>query len=62
MLDKTGTITEGRPAVTDMMTVPGAPWSDHEMLQLAASLEASSEHPVAEKSVTVISVMSCVCR
>ncbi|MBQ0757497.1 MAG: copper-translocating P-type ATPase, partial [Amphritea sp.] len=42
VLDKTGTITEGSPQVTDML-------ADHpKMLQLAASLEAASEHPLAE--------------
>jgi Cu+-exporting ATPase len=53
VLDKTGTITEGRPAVTDVLTVAGAPWSEEEMLRLAASLEALSEHPVAEAIVTM---------
>jgi Cu+-exporting ATPase len=53
VLDKTGTITEGRAEVTDVITVTGAPWSDHELLRLAASLEASSEHPIAEAIVTL---------
>lgn len=42
VLDKTGTITEGSPQVTDMLG------DQSNMLQLAASLEASSEHPLAE--------------
>jgi Cu+-exporting ATPase len=46
VLDKTGTITEGRPAVTQL--VPAADWDEDELLRLAASLEAASEHPLAE--------------
>jgi Cu+-exporting ATPase len=53
VLDKTGTITEGRPAVTDVVTVVGAPWSEDELVRLAASLEVLSEHPVAEAIVTM---------
>jgi P-type Cu+ transporter len=48
VLDKTGTVTEGRPAVTDVIPAPGAPRPPDELLRLAASLEASSEHPLAE--------------
>ncbi|MDV7142969.1 heavy metal translocating P-type ATPase [Tropicimonas sp. TH_r6] len=45
-LDKTGTITEGKPALTDMELAPGM---DHDqVLCLVAAVEASSEHPVAE--------------
>jgi len=45
MLDKTGTITEGRPALTDVESVPGR--SESDWLGLVASLEGSSEHPRA---------------
>ncbi|KQO61977.1 ATPase [Methylobacterium sp. Leaf87] len=44
-LDKTGTLTEGRPSLTDL--VPAPDFSDDEVLALAAALEARSEHPVA---------------
>jgi Cu+-exporting ATPase len=46
VLDKTGTVTEGRPTVTDIIAVPSR--SAEEMLRLVASLEASSEHPLAD--------------
>ncbi len=48
VLDKTGTVTEGRPTVTDVAVVPGSPRTPEELLRLAASLEASSEHPLAD--------------
>ena len=44
-LDKTGTLTEGKPEVTDVQTFDGA--SDNEMLSLAAAVEAGSHHPLA---------------
>jgi Cu+-exporting ATPase len=44
VLDKTGTITEGRPAVTDVVTTEG--FDTDELLRLAASVERSSEHPL----------------
>jgi P-type Cu+ transporter len=47
VLDKTGTVTEGRPTVTDVVAAPGAARSADELLRLAASLESSSEHPLA---------------
>jgi Cu+-exporting ATPase len=46
VLDKTGTVTEGRPVVTDVVTVPGTDADG--LLRLVASLEASSEHPLAD--------------
>ncbi len=45
-LDKTGTLTHGRPVVTDVVPLVDRPAA--ELLQLAASVEAHSEHPVAE--------------
>lgn len=44
-LDKTGTITSGQPEVTDLLPAPQV--SETELLQLAVSLEAKSEHPLA---------------
>jgi Cu+-exporting ATPase len=60
MLDKTGTITEGRPTVTDYVGANGGKWSDREALRLAASLEQSSEHPVAEAIVRYATEQSLV--
>lgn len=48
VLDKTGTITEGRPTVTDVVPVLGSEWTEKDLVRLVASLEASSEHPLAE--------------
>ena len=47
VLDKTGTVTEGRPAVTDIQPV-GAEWSADDILRLVASAERQSEHPLAD--------------
>lgn len=44
VVDKTGTLTEGRPRLTE--AVPAGPIPESEMLQLAASLEQQSEHPL----------------
>lgn len=46
ILDKTGTITVGRPAVTDVVSL--GKLKEKEVLQVAASIEAASEHPLAE--------------
>ncbi len=45
VLDKTGTVTEGKPKVTEIL--PQARWSEELVLQMAASIEAGSEHPLA---------------
>ncbi|MGE5295001.1 MAG: heavy metal translocating P-type ATPase, partial [Solirubrobacterales bacterium] len=46
VLDKTGTLTEGRPTVTDV--IPVGPWSEEEFIRLAGSVERASEHPLGE--------------
>lgn len=46
VFDKTGTITEGKPKVTDIVVVSGI--TEDELLQLAASAEKGSEHPLGE--------------
>jgi len=46
VLDKTGTITAGHPQVTDIIPIGG--WNEEELLQLAASGEKGSEHPLGE--------------
>jgi P-type Cu+ transporter len=46
VFDKTGTITEGKPVVTNIVTVEG--FSEEELLILAASAEKGSEHPLGE--------------
>lgn len=45
VVDKTGTLTEGRPAVTAIVSAPG--WTESQALSLAASVERASEHPLA---------------
>jgi Cu+-exporting ATPase len=50
VLDKTGTVTEGRPSVTKLL--PVGKWSEERLLHIAASVEAGSEHPLAEAVVT----------
>ncbi len=49
VLDKTGTITQGKPTVTDFITVSGtAHGNELKLWQLAGSIERNSEHPLAE--------------
>ena len=46
-LDKTGTITSGKPTLTRVVLAPDTPLSEQEALRLAASAENASEHPLA---------------
>ena len=55
VLDKTGTITEGKPAVTDLLPAPGV--DKTELLRVAAALEKPSEHPLAEAILTAVGDM-----
>ena len=48
VLDKTGTVTEGRPTVTDVEMAPGSAVPTERVLPLVASLETLSEHPLAD--------------
>lgn len=48
VVDKTGTVTEGRPVVTDVLLAPTSTVNADTMLRRVASLERSSEHPLAE--------------
>lgn len=45
MMDKTGTLTEGKPRITQI--VASSDWQENELLRLAASVEKNSEHPLA---------------
>jgi Cu+-exporting ATPase len=49
-IDKTGTLTEGKPAVTEILPIDGI--TENELLRLAASVEVPSEHPLAAAIVT----------
>jgi P-type Cu+ transporter len=46
VIDKTGTLTEGKPRLVGLRVLPG--WDETQILRLAASLERGSEHPLAE--------------
>lgn len=46
VLDKTGTVTKGRPELTDLLTADG--FAEDEVLKLVAAVEAQSEHPIAD--------------
>jgi P-type Cu2+ transporter len=45
VLDKTGTLTEGKPSLTEVVTAPG--WEEGELLRIAAGAEVGSEHPLS---------------
>jgi Cu+-exporting ATPase len=47
VMDKTGTITEGRPEVTDVTAIADGPVDERDLVRLAASAERGSEHPFA---------------
>ncbi|GAG24568.1 unnamed protein product, partial [marine sediment metagenome] len=53
LLDKTGTLTQGKPRVTDIISLPSS--SREEVLRLAASAEHDSEHPLGEAIVRAAS-------
>lgn len=53
-VDKTGTLTEGKPTLTDLIPSPG--FSTDQLLQWLASVEQSSEHPVAQAIVQAAQV------
>jgi Cu+-exporting ATPase len=48
VFDKTGTITKGKPALTDIVVVGNPDFSEEEVLRIAASVEEGSEHPIAK--------------
>ncbi len=48
ILDKTGTVTRGQPAVTDLKTGNDRQWAEEDILRLAASVEKGSGHPLGE--------------
>ena len=48
VLDKTGTVTEGKPTVTNVVRAADSGHTDDELLRLVASVEKSSEHPLAD--------------
>ena len=48
LFDKTGTLTKGQPTVTAVEPATGGDWTVEEVLRLAASAEADSEHPLAK--------------
>lgn len=59
VLDKTGTLTEGKPKLLSIRFVP--PWSDVELVRFAASVERSSEHPLAAAVVAGAEGRGIVC-
>ena len=52
VVDKTGTLTEGRPSVTGVVSRDAAVLAETELLRLAAGVERASEHPLAQAVVT----------
>ena len=58
MLDKTGTLTEGKPTYAGATTANG--YSEADLLRIAASVERGSEHPLAAAIVTAAERMGCI--
>lgn len=58
VVDKTGTLTEGKPAVTSVTSLAG--FSETDILRLAASVEKASEHPLAHAIVLAAEIQSIV--
>lgn len=58
VLDKTGTITQGKPVVTDIICAAGKNADKTQLLQIAGSLEKGSEHPLAEAIVNYCEINS----
>ncbi|UYM17799.1 heavy metal translocating P-type ATPase [Endozoicomonas euniceicola] len=56
VVDKTGTVTEGAPSVTDILVADG--FSEEQLLVMAGSLESASEHPLAEAIVAAAKARS----
>jgi Cu+-exporting ATPase len=52
VLDKTGTVTQGKPVVTDVVMAPSSRLSADDLLRLAAAVESLSQHPLAGAIVT----------
>jgi heavy metal translocating P-type ATPase len=50
ILDKTGTLTDGRPQIASVLSAAG--WSEDDIVRLAASLDQASKHPIAQAIVT----------
>ncbi len=58
-LDKTGTLTKGRPELTDLELTEG--WERHDVLRLVASVERHSEHPIAAAIVAAAEAEGMAC-
>lgn len=56
VLDKTGTVTQGKPVLTDVVTAPN--WTESDLLERVGAAEQSSEHPLAEAIVAGIRAKS----
>lgn len=58
VVDKTGTLTEGKPRVMDVSVFEGGKFTENELLRFAASVEQASEHPFARAIVAAAQVKS----